>query len=141
LTPARFWNNYEIKYIQTKESNQSLWGGYRKNVWYNDEINTFDKENILNYATHNGWHLTNSLNYINGTLNLQTNYDESDYSYAFLQDKVIPFLKPNEIYEIFVFTTGWIAVEPGNIRETEKNGFVIFNSDKKDLLIYHLWGE
>ena len=141
LTPAGFWKDYQTESKQTEDSNQGPRGGYTKIVWHDDLINTFDREDVLNYATRNGWHLTDCLSYINGTLNLQTTYDELDYSCAILREEVLPLLKPDEIYEILVFTSGWIAVEPGNAQETEKNGFVVFNLDRNRLLIYHLWGE
>ena len=43
--------------------------------------------------------------------------------------------------KVFVFKTDWEAIEPGNARQTEQNGFIVLNRDGTEMSVYHLWGE
>jgi len=43
--------------------------------------------------------------------------------------------------KVYKFKTGWVAIEPGTDNTIEENGFVIINSDKREIAVYHLWGE
>jgi hypothetical protein len=140
LLPAGFWNNYQPQFIREKESEQGPWGGYRKIVWEN-KTHPFDKGNIIDYSRSNGWLLTDSVLFSNDSILILTDYGKTDYSYRILEDNLIPCLEPGSAYRIYVFTTGWITVEPGNARETEKNGFLLFKSDGTKIIAYHRWGE
>ncbi|MDR1403765.1 MAG: hypothetical protein LBJ60_08710 [Tannerellaceae bacterium] len=141
LVPAGFWNEYQKQFIQEKESDQGPWGGYRKIVWESNKIKLFDTENIMDYSRSNGWLIADSLLFSNDSILILTNYGKTDYSFRILEDHIIPLLDMGSVYQIYVFTTGWIAVEPGNARETEKNGFVLLESGGKRMIVYHTWGE
>ena len=57
-----------------------------------------------------------------------------------LKRSVLSQLK-SDGYKVFIFETTWLAVEPGNTRETLENGFAVINSNGTELNIYHFWGE
>lgn len=42
---------------------------------------------------------------------------------------------------VYRFSTGWVAIEPGNAMQTAQNGYVVFNPDGSEVAVYHLWGE
>jgi hypothetical protein len=139
-TPAGFWTNFHEDLIVTKDSDHGPWGGHREIYWRSENKRTFTSREIIDFALENGWQLTDSLSYTNNSLRPLTNYLDTDYSYDILNEMVLEQIKSNDNY-IFVFKTGWIAVEPGNARDTEKNGFVTINSNGTELKVYHLWGE
>lgn len=139
-TPAGFWTNFYEDLMITKNSDQGPWGGHREIHWRSKNEKTFNLEEIIDFASKNGWQLTDSLIYANNSLSPLTKYPETDYSFDILRETVLKQIASDKIY-IFVFTTGWTAVEPGNARDTEKNGFVIINSKGTQLMVYHLWGE
>jgi hypothetical protein len=139
-TPAGFWTNFHEDLIVTKDSDQGPWGGHREIYWKSENERTFTSREIIDFALENGWQLTDSLIYTNDSLRPLTNYLDTDYSHDILNETVLEQIKSSDNY-IFVFKTGWIAVEPGNARDTEKNGFVTINSNGTELKVYHLWGE
>jgi hypothetical protein len=140
VTPAGFWTNFHYDLINKKDSDQGPWGGYREIHWKSKERKTFTSEEVIDFAKQNDWQITDSLNYTNNILEPLTNYNKTDYSADILENTFLK--KINSPHNnVFVFKTGWVAVEPGNAKETEKNGFVTINSDGTELIIYHSWGE
>ena len=139
-TPAGFWTNFHKDLIIKKNSDQGPWGGHREIYWKSENEKTFTSREIIDFALENGWQLTDSLIYTNDSLRPLTNYFDTGYSLDILKESVLEQIKSGDNY-IFVFKTGWIAVEPGNARDTEKNGFVTINSNGTELKVYHLWGE
>ena len=137
--PAGFWANYQKDLITTKVNDQGPWGGNSEIHWKSNSAKKFSTKEILDFATKNGWQLTDSLVYKQKSIKPLTNYNDTDYSYRLLET----FLDKSDFNEnyVFVFKTGWIAVEPGNERETNKNGIVVINSSRKEFTVYHLWGE
>ncbi|WP_426065067.1 hypothetical protein [Flavobacterium sp. DSP2-3-1] len=138
-TPAGFWTNYQNGSIESKINDQGPWGGNSEFHWKSNSANVFSTKEILDFAIKNGWQLTDSLVYKRKSIKPFTNYNDKNYSYRLLET----FLNKADFTEnyFFVFKTGWIAVEPGNERETNKNGFVIINLNQKEFTVYHLWGE
>ncbi|MDR1408140.1 MAG: hypothetical protein LBJ23_08870 [Tannerella sp.] len=141
LTPAGFWKNYRHEFIQASESDQGPWGGHRKIVWKYENSDTSNGRKAIDYAIRNGWKLTDSLFFANDSLMPLSPYGETDYSYDILKHKLLPSLDPGGAWNIYVFLSDWIAVEPGNARDTEKNGFVAFNREHTEFIVYLLWGE
>lgn len=74
------------------------------------------------------------------TENSLSKLKNDDYSRDILKDEILPKLKKHD-NRIFVFKTNWLAIEPGNTRETTENGFGVLNSDGTELKVFHLWGE
>ncbi len=138
-TPAGFWINYQKDLIATNANDQGPWGGNSEINWKSNRANSFSAKEILDFATQNGWKLTDSLIYKKNSIKPFTNYNDKDYSYRLLET----FLNKSNSAEnyVYVFKTDWLAVEPGNERETNKNGFVVINSNRKEFTVYHLWGE
>ena len=63
-----------------------------------------------------------------------------DYSLTILNEHILPKLKAKD-NKIYVFSTTWVAVEPGNARDSFANGFAVLNSDGTTLKIFFEWGE
>ncbi len=141
-TPAGFWINFHKDLLLTKISNQGPWGGHREINWKSDSENTFTEQELIDFAQENDWILVDSVLFSSDTLSTKSfiKLKSDDYSLDILKDRVLSKLNSND-NKILIFKTTWLAVEPGNTRETFKNGFVVLNSHGTELKVYHLWGE
>lgn len=141
-TPAGFWTDFHKDLVSTKNSDQGPWGGYRAINWISKANHTFTDKELIEFATENDWILLDSISFSVDTLtkNNISKLKIDDYSLDMLNESILPKLKTND-NRIFIFKTTWLAVEPGNARETFENGFAVLNSDGTELKIYHLWGE
>jgi len=94
---------------------------------------------LLDFASQNDWDLTNKISFPSDKERLHY-FNLDDYSIYLLEEHIVSNWKDQD-FEVFIFRTGWVAIEPGNIRETEKNGFLAINSDRSKIEVFHLWGE
>ena len=140
--PAGFWKDFHKDLIVTKNSDQGPWGGHREIYWESETANAFADKEIIEFANKNDWKLIDSISFSADTLtkNSFSNMKNDDYSLDILKESVFLKLKPNDS-KLFIFKTTWLAVEPGNARDTFENGFAVINSDGTELRIFHLWGE
>ena len=143
--PAGFWKSYQSDYLKKNISDQGPWGGHRAMYWKTDNKNTFAAKQVIDFATKNGWELVDSILFPSDTLGKWKTehtfpFTYSDFSDTTMNMEAFPRWIMSEV-EVYRFKTGWIAVEPGNARETDKNGYVTINSDGTELSVYHLWGE
>jgi hypothetical protein len=141
-TPASFWTNFHKGRILTKVSDQGPWGGHRVICWKSETNNTFTHSEVIDFAEKNEWKLVDSISFSADTLseNSFSRLKNDDYSREILNENVWPKLEPDD-HKVFIFRTGWLAVQPGNSHETFENGYAVLNSDGTKLKIYHLWGE
>jgi len=141
-TPAGFWTDFHYDLMLTKDSDQGPWGGHREINWESESNNTFTDEELIEFADKNDWKLLDSISFSVDTLTKKSfsKLKNDDYSLDMLNESILPKLKTND-NRIFIFKTAWLAVEPGNTRETFENGFAVLNSDGTELKVYHLWGE
>lgn len=136
LTPSGFWHNFAPEHIVSTYSNQGPWGGKRKITWQMDA--PFSTTDFVDFAQTNNWQFVDSF-----TLSrpqLETLDIKNDYSNHILKTYAIKDAAFDTLL-VFRFKTGWKAIEPGNISDTELNGFVVIDKDKKTVFVYHLWGE
>jgi hypothetical protein len=84
MMPAAFWRNYRPEFILEKNSDQGPWGGVRKIIWRSEVTNTFNSKQLIDYASQNGWQLTDSLISVNDSLKILTDYSCQDYSFSIL---------------------------------------------------------
>jgi hypothetical protein len=140
--PAVFWTDFHKDLILTKNSDQGPWGGHREINWKSAANNTFTDKELIEFADKNDWKLLDSITFSADTLtkNSFSKLKNENYSLDILNESILPTLKLKDS-KLFIFKTTWLAVEPGNIRETFENGFAILNSDRTELKIFHLWGE
>lgn len=140
--PAGFWTDFHKDLILTKNSDQGPWGGHREINWKSETNNTFTDKELIEFAKKNNWKLLDSISFSVDTLtkNSFSKLKNDDYSLDILNENVLPKLKSKD-NRIFIFRTTWLAVKPGNTRETFENGFAVLNSDGTELKVYHLWGE
>jgi len=148
-TPSGFWKNYKTNILVTNISDQGPYGGHRA-IYWKSESSFFDTKSILDFATKNGWTLTDSLEFDQDQTKKwtydnkkifplsSTGFDEtaksiSTYNY-------FPRWFGGQL-KIYKFKTGWVTIEPGTDNSIEENGFVILSQDKSELAVYHLWGE
>ena len=132
ITPSGFWSDYENNLIVSKHIDNGPYGGVTNITWNNRK--SFRSYEVIEYAEQNGWKLIDSVKYDAEVLH------KSNYSNEILIANVLATRKEKDL-SIYRFKTGWISVKPGNQIETEINGFIILNSKKTQMLVYHLWGE
>lgn len=149
-TPAGFWKNYEKDLLVKNISDQGPYGGHRAIFWKADRANTFKSNNVLDFADKNGWTLVDSSKF-DRELTDKWTYDNQPIfplSHTGLSDTAasvstyqhFPRWFGGQI-KVYKFKTGWIAIQPGTDNSIEENGFLILNSDKSQMAVYHLWGE
>jgi hypothetical protein len=136
VTPAGFWKDYQQDKITNNKSDQGPWGGQRIIKWLNKE--TFNPKDINEFATKNGWTLIDSLK-IDNTIKTKLGNFKNEYSEQIFATTVLTNIK-NEAM-VYIYKTGWVAIEPGNTDKTEDNGFLTLNADRTELTAYHIWGE
>ena len=126
ISPAGFWTGFHEDLITAKYSDQGPWGGYEEIDWKSDADNFFTSQKVIAFADKNEWKLIDSISFSADTLtrNSIIKLKNDDYSIDIFRDKVLPKLTTKD-NKLFVFKTNWLAVEPGNARETFENGFVV----------------
>jgi len=149
-TPAGFWKNYKKDLLVKNISDQGPYGGHRAIYWKSDKANSFTSNNVLQFARKNGWTLVDSStfdsdqtsrwNYNNQPVFPLTNVGFSDtiLNNSHLTD--FPRWFGGQV-SVLKFKTGWVTIEPGTDNSIEENGFILINSDRTEMAVYHLWGE
>ena len=142
ITPAGFWTTYHKHMILTKNSDQGPWGGRREIYWQCATKNSFTARELIEFAKKNDWKLVDTITISANTVTLKriSALRNEDYSLELLKQEIIPNIDSGS-YKVYVFKTTWLAVEPGNNRETFENGFALINSSGTELRINHIWGE
>ena len=149
-TPAGFWKDYKNQYIVKHISDQGPYGGHRAIYWKSDSMHLFTFKDIVEYATNNGWELTDTSSFTK----------EETAKWMYLGKPVFPLTGSgfttteinnsqtskfprwfNGPINVIKFRTGWLSFEPGADNATEENGFIILNSDRTEMSVYQLWGE
>jgi hypothetical protein len=148
--PAGFWKNYKTNFLQNNISGQGPNGGHRSIYWRADKTETFNSNNVLEFAKQNGWTLVDSSKfntdqtgkwiYNNKAVFPLTNigFPDTLLNDAHLTDFPRWFGGQLTVYK---FKTDWVTIEPGTDNSIEENGFVVINSDRTEMAAYHLWGE
>jgi hypothetical protein len=144
-TPAGFWLNFRKDLIVKGISDQGPYGGKREIFWKANDDHTFKSQEFIEFAKKNGWQLMDSIFIPFEKLKKWTNNNTFPFTYSQFSDSSVvevgfPIWIESDV-ELYRFSTGWVAVEPGNARETEKNGYIVLSSDESRAAVYHLWGE
>ena len=144
-TPADFWLDFRKDLIVKSISDQGLYGGKREILWKAKNDPRFSSQEFIEFAKENGWQLMDSSFIRFKTLKKWTNNYTFPFTYSQFSDSSIvevgfPIWIEADI-ELYRFSTGWVAIEPGNAKQTEKNGYLVFNPDGSEVVVYHLWGE
>jgi hypothetical protein len=141
-SPAGFWIDFHKDLILTKDSDQGPWGGHREIYWKSESNKTFTARELIDYANSNDWKLVDSISFSADTLTNKSfsRLKNDDYSLDILNESILSKLKSNDC-KLFIYKTTWLAVEPGNTRDTFENGYAVLSSDGAGLKIYHTWGE
>ena len=149
-TPTGFWKNYKTDLLVKNFSDQGPFGGHRAVYWKSENLLRFDTKNILDFATKNGWTLTDSSEFDqNHTVKwIYNNKEIFPLSSTGFNDTIKSISTYNYFprwfggqLKLYKFKTGWETIEPGTDNSIEENGFVLLNQDKSELAVYHLWGE
>lgn len=147
LRPAVFWSNYRKQLIKESKWDLGPWGGFVAMHWRAPQDSTFSVKNITHFADKNGWQRIDSISMTREAVGQWMNFSDPVFPFAytdFSDHKSLDFRFPRWIDSdivIYRFKTGWIAVQPGNARETDINGYVVISADKLQFSVYHLWGE
>lgn len=149
-TPAGFWKNFKSNFLLKNISDQGPYGGHRAIYWKADETAIFNSENIIAFASKNGWTLVDSSEFTNDQTSKWTYSNNkvfpltsTGFSDTLLNDehlKDFPRWFGGQI-KVYKFKTGWVTIEPGTDNSIEENGFVLLSNDNKEMAVYHLWGE
>jgi hypothetical protein len=149
-TPAGFWKKYKKDLLIKNISDQGPYGGHRAIYWKADIPDTFTSTNIFDFASKNGWTLTDSSAFdIDQTnkwvYNRQavfplTSTGFSDTILNSTQLEHFPRWFGGQI-KVYTYKTGWVMIEPGTDNSIEENGFVAINGNGTEMAVYHLWGE
>jgi hypothetical protein len=148
--PAGFWQGYAQEAIFRNKTDQGPWGGSRSIHWRMKRNRTLSIDQVLIFARDNHWELVDS-----------THYSADDME-GWRSDNMPVFparldgFKPvdddvPDVHEfprwiktdltVYRFKTGWLLYNSGTDNATEINGFVLMSSDRKEMTVYHLWGE
>jgi hypothetical protein len=143
--PAGFWLDFRKDQIVKRISDQGPYGGKREIIWKANSGHKFSSQEFIEFAEKNGWQLMDSIFIPLDMLKKWKNNNTFPFTYSQFSDSTIvevgfPIRIKADV-ELYRFKTGWVAVRPGNARETEKNGYVIFKPDGSEVVVYHLWGE
>lgn len=131
-------------------SDQGPYGGHIAIYWKSDKTNTFTSTKVLTFANKNGWTLvdssvfnadqTNKWAYNDRAVFPLTSTGFSDTVKNTSELEYFPRWFGGQV-QVYKFKTSWVTIEPGTDNSIEENGFVVINSDKKEMAVYHLWGE
>jgi hypothetical protein len=144
-TPAGFWLDFRKNLIVKSISDQGPYGGKREIFWKANSDHTFSSREFIEFANKNGWKLVDSIFIPFERLKKWTNKNTFPFTYSQFSDSSVaevglPIWIEADA-ELYRFSTGWVAVEPGSTKETEKNGYIVLSSDESRAAVYHLWGE
>ena len=151
ITPSGFWMNYKSEQITDKKNDQGPWGGTLIINWAAKNNSKFNIADVEKIASKNDWKLIDSVEYYTADLKKMTDFEKPTINLPlknFTPEKQQADLKSNSIarkietdFTLYRFKTGWIIFEPGTDNSTQENGFVLLSSDKKEMTVYHIWGE
>jgi hypothetical protein len=144
-SPAGFWLGFRKDLMVKSISDQRPYGGKREIFWKANRDHKFSSQEFIAFATKNGWHLMDSLFIPFRSLKKWTNNNTFPFTYSQFSDSTVvevgfPIWIETDV-ELYRFNTGWIAIEPGNTKDTKKNGYLVLSSDRSAVAVYHLWGE
>lgn len=148
--PVGFWKGFKSSLLVKYISDQGPYGGHSAIYWKCDRADAFTLNDILEFAKKEGWTLvdrsvfcadqTNKWTYIDKAVFPLTSSGFSDTVEHNTQLEHFPRWFGGQI-EVYKFKTGWVTIEPGTDNSIEVNGFVVRNSDRTEMAVYHLWGE
>ncbi len=151
ITPSGFWLNYNSDQITDKNNDQGPWGGTLIINWVADKNSEINIAKIKEIASENGWKLIDSADYQTAELKSMMNIGKPIINLPlknFTPNKQRTDLKSNSLprkiqtdFTLYRFETGWVIFEPGTNSSTQENGFVLVSADRKQMTVYHLWGE
>ena len=149
--PSGFWLNYENNLIKENQNDQGPFGGTLAINWVADKGAEFDIKKLTELATQNDWKLIDSMTYKKSELTKMTDFGKPTINLPlknFTPESKRPDLKSESFprwietdFKLYRFKTGWLIFEPGTDDSTQENGFILLSSDKKQMTVYHLWGE
>ena len=150
VMPGGLWDKFETDLRVEKQSDQGPWGGTRSYYWRSETLGHFNKAQIIDFASTNGWTLIESKKYkgeeirnlkASGkpTFTIQIGPLEPSSDDNFLEQDFPRWT--NTDLTLYKFKTGWLIFKPGTDNSTEINGFVLISEDEKEMTVYHLWGE
>jgi hypothetical protein len=144
-TPAGFWLDFRKDLLVRSVSDQGSYGGKREIFWKSSSNKHFSPEEFIEFATRNGWQLADSIFIPFERMKRLTNNNTFPFTYSGFSDSSFVDVgfsnQMNSAVELYRFETGWITIEPGSEKETDKNGYIVFKPDGSEVAVYHLWGE
>ncbi|RPD45763.1 hypothetical protein DNI29_16545 [Hymenobacter sediminis] len=150
ISPAGFWSNYRADLLAKNIGDQGPYGGHKALYWKSDKPYTFSAATILDFASKNGWALTDSVEFNQDQTSQWTHNNRAVFPLT-SAGFTIPVLNDTQLerfprwfdgpLQVYKFRTSWVLIEPGTDNSTEGNGFVIMNRNRTQMAVYHSWGE
>lgn len=142
--PTHFWDDFHPDLIKENLNDQGPWGGHRATHWSTSQAGTFSPATLLQFAAQYDWIFMDSARFSDmvgdrtlfplghSGLDTSTNIN-STHEYFPIWIKA-----PATLYR---FKTNWVTVEPGTDESHTALGYVVINSARQEMAVYHLWGE
>jgi hypothetical protein len=149
-TPAGFWKGFDKDDLKINNSDQGPWGGYRAMYWKRSQ-GKFSENEIIKYATDNGWKLADSKTLKSSTVNgwlsnntpvfpidvdgLHISIDTNSGGYTNFHRWI------NGQCNLYKFDSDWVVVNQGTSESKTAFGYILLSADHTQMSVYHLWGE
>lgn len=143
-SPAGFWENFQEEQQVEHLNNQGPWGGKRIVHWKKGK-GTFDKSEIIRFATDNGWTLKSETTFDSYTtqkwvqdgklifpLHWKGFTPKFDFDYTGFKE--FPRWISGNIL-VMSFTTGYISIDLETQEEINTNGFIILNEKQNEMTL------
>lgn len=147
LRPAGFWSEYQQQRLEKNKWDLGPWGGFAAMHWRAPRNSTFSVKDIVDFAKQNGWERVDTISIAGDVTKTWMNFTNPVFPFTytdFSDYEHLDFRFPRWIDSDVVihrFKTGWVALEPGNAKQTDINGYIVVSADKRQFSVYHIWGE
>lgn len=151
ISSSNFWLTFQKENQISKNNSQGARGGHLQISWECSNENCFNTKEIINYARQNGWEYLDSIAI---SKNILYNWKYNDKDIFPLANTGFNFRDivgsssfqyfPRYIetdLTVYRFKTNVLLFEAGTDDGTDINGFVVVSQSKKQMSVYHYWGE
>ena len=119
--------------------------------WKASGQNSFTSNQLIDFATKNDWEFADSSYYSSDSIRHWVYFGKNIFPLThegfnpcvdFMVSSFDDFPRWTTTgFSVLAFRTGWVSIQPGTDDVNDVNGFVTISDDKKEVSVYHLWGE
>jgi hypothetical protein len=151
ISNSSFWLAFQKGNQVSKNYNQGARGGYLQVSWKCSNENCFQTKELSKYAKQNGWEYLDSIaitknECINWKYNDKDIFPLANTGFNYRDIVVSSSFQhfPRDIdtdLTVYRFKTKVLLFEAGTDENTDINGFIVVSKSKKQMSVYHYWGE